>query len=122
MTFHYDPTTPLGRVRFYLDDKVKNKGPYPGKENFSNEELNILLEDKNNNINDVVVVCLQTLSAAWASYAVEEEDVRLRFNAQQVSKDFADRAEDFRKNPIDKANPTAYGVVTITRVDHYNGV
>jgi hypothetical protein len=66
MAFTYDITTDVGKVRFQIGDRVENTGVRPDGTNFSDEEIEMMLTELNDNILATSARLLSTLSAEWA--------------------------------------------------------
>lgn len=71
MTFTYDFTTEklIAKVRLALGDTRKDAGPRPGDLNFSDEEIEAILDDVSNDVDATVYVFLKALSNEWGKYA-----------------------------------------------------
>ena len=54
-------------VRFRINDIAVDSGPKPGGDNFSNEELDMIITEEGS-WRRAVAACYETLSAAWAEH------------------------------------------------------
>ena len=70
MAFTYvgDLSTDLDKVRFHVQDKTENSGPLPSDGNFTDAELNGLIDDQGS-WQRAVAASFDVLETAWANYA-----------------------------------------------------
>jgi len=70
MSFSYKTdSTASGKdyVRFRIRDNIENSGPLPSDENFSNEELEMIITEEGS-WQRAVAACYEALSSAWAKH------------------------------------------------------
>lgn len=65
MAFTYNLATPVGLTRFRLGDTVQGNGPRPDRRNFSDEEIQAML-DQTGDIEGAIAVLTSVLAAEWA--------------------------------------------------------
>jgi hypothetical protein len=67
MAFTYSETMTAARdrVRFYINDTILNNGPKPNKQNFSDAEIDAMLEFEGH-WGRAIAACFEALSGAWA--------------------------------------------------------
>ncbi len=97
MTFTYDITTALGKIRFEIGDTVSAQGARPNSVNFTDEEINQIYLDEGGSIVGTVVHLLDVLAREWSVVA----DITLgprKESFSQIAKAFAQRAEQLRDN------------------------
>lgn len=118
MTFTYAGTltTDLDKIRFKIQDTVENSGVKPNGGNFSDEEINGLL-DVEGNVNRTVAALYEALATVWANYV----DTKIGPRDEKLSQ-IADRYVKIAKQWRDDYG---YGTQTlttgfVTRVDGYS--
>ena len=103
MTWSYDPSTPVGRVRDNIGDSIENSGPRfsqtPALTNFSNEQIQAALDRFSGSENRASGFLFHQLSLNWATAPemVRVGDLTVR-RADRVST-FKQFAKDFGFNP-----------------------
>ena len=112
MAFTYLGTlaTDRDKVRFYIQDTVEDSGPKPSDGNFTDAEIDGLL-DAEGNWQQAVAAAFEVLEAAWAGYADWQAGPR-RESASQIAERFGKKAQTWR-------DKQAGGVATLTRTDAY---
>jgi|SRR5581483_1598663 len=95
MSFTYDLSTSVGKVRLNLGDKTNGAGPFPDASNFSDEEVAQLLMQEGNDIMRAVAACCEVLANAWAAIASSSVGPRSE-QSNHVSEMFRQRAMDLR--------------------------
>lgn len=73
LTYNLASTEPAvvnrSRLRFILNDTTYQKGPKPDGENFTDLELDQLLQMENGAVGAAAALAFETLTAAWAAVA-----------------------------------------------------
>ena len=124
MTFTYDLTTNVGRVRFEVGDRTQDNGVRPDRSNFSDDEIEAVLTDAEGNINSATAHLLDVLSREWALVA----DITLgprKEQLSQVSKAYANLATTVRKregSDVTNANVKFIRHDAYRRAAHYDHV
>lgn len=72
MSFTYDLTNDIGKVRLLVGDTVQDDGVKPDDSNYSDEEIQVFL-DRNNDVNIAAAEALENLARMWAV----EPDIRM---------------------------------------------
>jgi hypothetical protein len=66
MSFTYNVTTDIGKVRLALGDNVEGSGVRPDGTNFEDEELSVFLTQAENDIDGATALALESLSRSWS--------------------------------------------------------
>jgi hypothetical protein len=105
ITYVGDLSTDRDKVRFYLQDTVEDSGPKPGEGNFTDAEVDGLV-NLEGSWQRAVAAGLEALAVAWARYA--DLTVGPRKEAlSQVAKRYQEQAREWRER---------YGSATMRRV------
>jgi hypothetical protein len=99
MTFTYDLTETddlllISKVRLELGDTISGSGVRPVNVNFSDEEIQIWLDEESDDIQAVVGRAAQALANMWASAAVSETVGAHSVNYGKISDLWAVRASE----------------------------
>ena len=103
MTWSYDPSTPIGRIRDNIGDSIENSGPRfsqtPALTNFSDEQIQAALDRLDGSENRASRFLFHQLSLNWATAPVQTKvgDLMVR-RADRVAL-FNQFAKDFGFNP-----------------------
>lgn len=123
MSFSYAGTlaTDLDKVRFYISDKVKDGGPRPGDNNFTNEEITgaLALADS---WEECVGNMFDTLAGEWIRYPSFQAD-NFAISRSHIAKNYQAQSELWRKQHGLASPQYMYGAPgseSITRVDAYS--
>lgn len=101
MSFTYDLTTDIGKVRLWLGDITQGRGMRPDGSNISDEEIALILDQERdtastqNTIMRAVAACCELLANAWSSVA-GNITIGSRSEAHQQAEQFARRAAALR--------------------------
>jgi len=105
VTYIGDLSTDRDKVRFYLQDTVEGSGPKPSEGNFTDAEVDGLI-DLEGNWQRAVAAGFEALAAGWGKYA--DLTVGPRKEAlSQIAARYQKLAEDWREK---------YGTATMRRV------
>jgi len=117
MTFTYDGdlSTDLDKVRFWLGDRAEDSGPRPKDENFTDAELEGVI-DVAGTWQRAVAQLLDALSVEWSQHADITVGPR-RQSFAQIAEAYSKRADKWRK---DHHIYPAIGVAGIIRDDGYS--
>ncbi len=116
-TFTYSLNDDIGKVRLGIGDRVEDAGPRPDNANFTDEELQFLV-DNEGTWQRAIAAALEILSHEWARVAdLTVGDRKEAFG--MVSKQYASRAESIREVHGGSSTSAAYSV-GLTRVDGYS--
>jgi hypothetical protein len=118
MAFTYvgDLSTDLDKVRFYLQDTVEDSGPKPGDGNFTDAELQGLV-DEEGSWQRAVAAGLETLAAVWRRHPSFKAD-GLSVSRSDIADGYAEQAASWRAK---HGGVTAgAGTRAVTRVDGYS--
>lgn len=99
MAFTYDLTTNRGKVRFNIGDTVENSGPRPDKRNFSDAEIDYLIDTETDGNTAASALAFEILASEWAAYALTEREGEVSFDAKEVSDQYLDIANEWRNKP-----------------------
>lgn len=118
MAFTYLGTlaTDRDKVRFHLQDTVSGSGPKPADGNFTDAEIDGLL-DAYGSWRRAVAGGFDTLATAWRRYPTFKAD-GLSLNRSDIAKGFADAARDWRRKY--GLGVSSVGTRPVTRVDGYS--
>ena len=118
MTFTYagDLSTDLDKVRFYIQDTTENSGPKPGGSNFTDEELEGLI-DTEGSWQTAAAAGFEVLASVWATYADLAVGPR-RESYSQIAERYQEMAQDWRAKH--GASGGGAGYRAVTRVDGYS--
>lgn len=123
MSFTYSDalSTNRDKVRLHIGDTVENSGPRPDKRNFSDNEVAFYLLEEDDRVNGAVAYAFEVLASEWASYALEEKEGEIDFDAKEVSDTYLALAKIWRAKPEGAAETIQAGsVVTLQRTDAYS--
>lgn len=95
MTFSYLITEDIGKLRFEIGDTVESNGPRPDNRNFSNEELQHVLDEEETTGRAAARLC-EILVKEWSKRAGTER-LGPRGYARNQAKAFAAEAERLRR-------------------------
>lgn len=101
MAFTYLIGTNRGKVRLHLGDSVENKGPRPRKTNFSDAEIDYLLEQQSSSVNKAVAMGLDLLASEWMSYSIQEREGDVSYDAKGLAEDYFNLAKEWWAKPDD---------------------
>lgn len=108
-SYRSDKGDDLSKVRFALDDTVKDVGPKPDGTNIRDSEITSTITQEGTWIKAVAFL-LDYLATSWSSHPNVESD-QFGLSNSHVSRNFSDRAEAWRKR---------YGLTSSTSVQtHY---
>lgn len=112
MTFTYvgDLSTDLDKVRFHIQDTVSGSGPKPSDGNFTDEELDGLL-DGVDSWTKAVAEAFKALSAAWSGYVDISAGPR-RESLSQIAERYAKLAVEWGGETLEA------GYMTMDFVEH----
>lgn len=99
MAFTYDLTTDRGKVRFDLGDTVANSGPRPDKRNFTDDEIDHLIDTETAGNTAAAAFGFEILASEWTAYAISEREGEVSFDAKEVSDRYLTIAQDRRSKP-----------------------
>jgi hypothetical protein len=96
-TYFHDPAAPVERdyVRFHLNDVIKDSGPLPENYNFSDHELDMLL-DLEGTWQRAVAAGFEALEAAWLPHPTFQAD-GMSVSLSHISKNYGDTAQRWRR-------------------------
>lgn len=118
MSFSYTAgSTNRDILRLYIRDTVEFEGPLPEDENFSDEELDAIL-DHEGNLCRAKAHCLEALAAAWTIFPTFQGD-GISISRSHIGRNYSQQAEVLRKKCgyADGATMTTQPVI---RVDGYS--
>lgn len=120
MAFTYDATSTStrNRLRLYVDDTVEDSGPLPDAANFSDEELDSIIELEGT-LWRAQAHCLERLANAWFQHPTFSGD-GISISRSHIGRNFADQAALLRRKhgyPSSAGQTSTNGIV---RVDGYN--
>jgi len=114
-TYNFMTKRDVARVRLALGDTVADSGVLPEGKNFSDEEIEAVLNDCDGDINAATYVLLKALSNAWGTYV--DITVGPRKEAlSDISFHYARRAQEMGQATGLSAKAFS---VTLKRVDGY---
>ncbi len=105
------------RLRLYLDDTVEDKGPFPDDRNFSDEELDDII-DYEGNLCRAQAHCLEVLASAWTRHPTFQGD-GISISRSHIGRNYSQQAEALRKK-CGYADGATMGYSPIIRVDGYS--
>jgi hypothetical protein len=115
MFYSDDLNTPIGKVRFYLGD-IQGSGVLPNGANFSDEEIQLVLDTGNSVFTAVVALC-GLCATRWANAPQS-------FSADGLSVNHGDRAARWRKSvedfSIQFGISNGIGTIGLTRADAFS--
>lgn len=118
MAFTYDFSTKknVSRVRLALGDTVRDSGVLPDSRNFTDEEIETMLSECDNNIDAVTYIFLKSLANAWGTYV----DITVGPRKESLS----DISFHYAKRAAEMANQTGLSArafsTLLKRVDGYS--
>lgn len=95
MSFTYDLTTDIGKIRMELGDETFGSGVKPDNSNFSDEEIQVILDREGVLMRAVAGLC-ENLANRWNNVADTQVGSR-RVSLGQVSQKWSGRAAALRK-------------------------
>ncbi len=95
MTFTYDISTDIGKLRLEIGDTEQGSGCKPDRTNFADEELQIWLDRESSVVGAVAASC-EALARTWARLADLAIGPR-RESLSQVADRYAKQANDIRE-------------------------
>ncbi|NIQ08547.1 MAG: hypothetical protein GWO23_02200 [Gammaproteobacteria bacterium] len=121
--FDYDDTlaTDKDKVRFFIGDKVQDKGPLPQGENFSDDEINGLITSEGS-WEAAVAAAFETLAAKWVTLPSFQAD-NFSISRSHIAKNFQAQAELWRKGHGLSGPGVMFGSpgsAAVTRIDAYS--
>lgn len=99
MAFTYDLTTDAGKVRFNLGDTQENAGPRPDKRNFTDAEIDHLLEQESDTVVAATAFGFEILASEWESYSLREKEGEAEYDAKEVADGYQELADKWRAKP-----------------------
>ena len=120
MAFHYDIASAdatlktLSELRLEIGDTEENAGPRPRNQNFSDAELQLLLDREGDTMRAAAAAC-ETLARQWARVASAQVG-QLRNDYNHVSETYRQQAQDLRAQYGGGASGIA---VAVERSDGY---
>ena len=117
MGFTYKGTlaTDLDKVRFHLGDTTWDNGPRPADANFSDDELNGLIEAEGS-WQRAVAAGFEALAAEWRRYPSFKAD-GLSLSRSDIAKGFAEEAAKWRR---EYGRTRGVNVAGIIKLDGYS--
>ena len=88
MTWTYDLSTDVGKVRLRIGDTTSGTGILPDGSNLSDEEIGVVLDDNDDDIEATVADLAQIMAQRWAT-AVDVAVGPRRESLSQASKRWA---------------------------------
>lgn len=104
------------RLRRYIGDTVEFEGPFPEDKNFSDEELDDII-DYEGNLCRAQAHCFEALAAAWTKYPTFQGD-GISISRSHIGRNYSQQAEVLRKK-CGYADGVTMGYHPIIRVDGY---
>ena len=101
MAFTYDTATAIGELRLKLGDRTLNVGLRPDGANFSDEELQVFLDDEGT-VAGALALSYEALANEWANWA-DLQTTPLSQSFSQISARWAERAKQQREHVAAKA-------------------
>ena len=120
MTFSYMDATPyeeLDYIRFAIRDTTVNEGPLPENANFSDEEIEMMLEVEGS-WQRAVAACYEALYSAWADHVSWEGD-GISVSMSHVPRNYERKAQR-QRNMFGYTQGQNGRVRTWIRVDGYS--
>lgn len=117
ITYVGDLSTDRDKVRFHLQDTVEGSGPRPGEGNFTDAELDGLV-DLEGTWQRAVAAAFEALAAGWGRYADLTVGPR-KENLSQVAKRYQELGKEWRAQYGRETMRRAY-VAGVIRVDGYS--
>jgi len=117
VTYVGDLSTDRDRVRFHLQDTVEDSGPRPGDKNFTDAEIDGLV-DAEGTWQRAVAAALEALAVGWGKYADLSVGPR-KESLSQIAKRYQEQAESWREAYGRETMRRAY-VAGQIRVDGYS--
>lgn len=125
MAYTYEPVHrgDLDRVRFHIQDVERNEGPLPEDANFSDEEIESIL-DYEGSWQRTVAACFERLAAAWRKFPNLESD-QFGLSRSHISRGYAEDADRWRKEwgysgDTERASGNRAGSAGYYRVDGFS--
>ncbi|MCB0070683.1 MAG: hypothetical protein KDE20_04460 [Caldilineaceae bacterium] len=108
MTWTYDLSTDVGKVRLRIGDTTSGTGILPDGSNLSDEEIGVVLDDNDDDIEATVADLAQIMAQRWAT-AVDVAVGPRRESLSQASKRWAELAAGLRASgDVGAGGPFAY--------------
>jgi len=118
MTFTYEISNDIGKVRLYIGDVTEGTGVRVNGNNFSDEELALLLTQEDSNWRRACAAACEILAVEWAGVADVTVGPR-KETLSGVSKRYAALAASFRSQYGGGGEGTAFAV-GLKREDGYS--
>lgn len=96
MSFTYDLTTDIGKVRLALGDTTDGSGPRPDGSNFEDEELDTFLVLEDDDVELATARALEVLAIQWASRADLQVGPR-KESLSQIAARYGEQAKAIRE-------------------------
>ena len=94
MTFTYVLTTDVGKLRLKLGDRTSGSGLRPDGTNFSDEELQVFL-DEEDTVGGALALACETLANEWTTWAdLQTQPISESFS--QIAAGWSERAQQAR--------------------------
>lgn len=115
MTFTYDLTATgnsltYSKLRLEIGDSIENSGVKPTNANFSDEELDLILDEEGSVVGRAAARCFEILANWWSRVADIAVGPR-RESLSKVATDFAGRAREYRRQHGGGMGAYAYGLI-----------
>jgi hypothetical protein len=107
MTFTYDLSTDVGKLRLLIGDTVEDAGALPQGRNFGDHELTFFLTEADNDLKLAEASATEVLAASWSKVA-DTTMGPLKESLSDVAKAFERRAQVLRAQY--GGTPTAFSV------------
>lgn len=119
--FTYDISTLLGQIRLHIGDTDLGAGPYPGRFNFLDTEIEHFMSVAKNNLNGSVITALMTLASVWSNFATSEwlGQPSIKIDTKNVAKEYRAQADWLYKNPLDSVDKGRWRIEILPRRDAY---
>jgi hypothetical protein len=119
MAFTYSSTSSnRDMLRLYIDDTVEDSGPLPGGDNFSDAELEGILEVEGS-LYRAQAHCLERLANAWFQHPTFAGD-GISVSRSHIGRNFSDEARRLRSKHGYPASAGQLGSDGVIRIDGYN--
>jgi hypothetical protein len=115
LSYDDELSTDRDKVRFYVNDKAIDAGPLPGDGNFSDNELDGLI-DAQGSWERAVAACFDALETAWANYADKSVGPRSE-SMSQIAERWAKKREKWVQ---EHGLADTGGSLFLKRIDQYS--
>jgi hypothetical protein len=112
MSFTYDLTTAIGKVRLALGDTTDGTGPRPDGSNFEDEELDTFLVLEDDDVELATARALEVLATQWASRADLQVGPR-KESLSQIAARYAEQATAVRGRCGAISSAASVGVIDL---------